>query len=98
MSIVAPANTELPEQEHVVLLGVSYPTYDALVTEVGEHRNLRFTYDHGRMEIMSPSQDHELTKKLLAQMIEALTEELVIPRLSCGSTTFKDELRDCGLE
>lgn len=31
-------------------------------------------------------------------MIEALTEGLNIPLMSCGSTTFRDELRDCGLE
>jgi Uma2 family endonuclease len=31
-------------------------------------------------------------------MIEALTEELGIPRMSCGSTTFRDELSHCGLE
>jgi Uma2 family endonuclease len=31
-------------------------------------------------------------------MIEVITEELGIPRMSCGSTTFKDKLLDCGLE
>ncbi len=98
MATVAPETISLPRQEHVYLPGVSYSTYDALVSEVGDYRNLRFTYDHGRMEIMSPTQDHERVKKLFGQMIEALTEELGIPRMSCGSTTFKDELRDCGLE
>jgi Uma2 family endonuclease len=98
MSTITPIATTLPRQEHVYLPGVSYATYDALVTEVGDHRNLRFTYDHGRMEIMSPTHDHERAKKLFGQMIEALTEELRIPRMSCGSTTFKDEIRDCGLE
>lgn len=98
MSIVAPAQVSLPFQEHVYLPGVSYATYDALVTEVGNSRNLRFTYHQGEMEIMSPLLDHERPKKLFAQMIEALTEELGIPRMSCGSTTFKDELKNCGLE
>jgi Uma2 family endonuclease len=31
-------------------------------------------------------------------MIESLTEELDIPVMSVGSTTIKDELKDCGLE
>jgi Uma2 family endonuclease len=31
-------------------------------------------------------------------MIEVLTEELGMPIMSCGSTTFKDKLLDCGLE
>ena len=98
MSTIAPVKISFPRQEHVYLPGVSYATYEALVTEVGDRRNLRFTYDHGRMEIMSPSQDHERVKKLFGQMIEALTEEFGIPRMSCGSTTFKDQLLDCGLE
>ena len=98
MSTIAPVKISFPRQEHVYLLGVSYATYEALVTEVGDHRNLRFTYDHGRMEIMSPTQDHEQGKRLIGQMIDALTEELNIPRMSCGSTTFRNKLRDCGLE
>ena len=98
MSTIAPTPISFLPGEHVFLPGVSYATYEALVTEVGERRNLRFTYDHGRMEIMSPSQDHERAKKLFGRMIESVTEELGIPIMSCGSTTFKDELRECGLE
>ena len=98
MSTITPVTSSLPFQEYVYLPGVSYATYDALVTEIEGRRRLRVTYYHGRMEIMAPSQGHERAKTLLAQMIEALTEELGIPRLSCGSTTFKDQLLDCGLE
>jgi Uma2 family endonuclease len=68
------------------------------VTEIEDRRRLRLTYNHGRMEIMSPLLDHERPKKLIAQMIEVVTEELGISRLSCGSTTFKDRLLDRGLE
>jgi Uma2 family endonuclease len=50
------------------------------------------------MEIMSPSQNHERVKTLFGRMIESLTEELDIPIMSVGSTTFKDELLECGLE
>jgi Uma2 family endonuclease len=98
MATVAPINLAKLTPERVYLPGISYATYAAMVDEVGDRRNLRFTYDHGELEIMSPSQDHERAKKLFGRMIEALTEELSIPLLSCGSTTFRDELRDCGLE
>ena len=53
MSTIAPVTKSLPIQEHVYLPGVSYATYEALVTEIEGHRRLRITYDHGRMEIMS---------------------------------------------
>ena len=98
MSTITPVKLPLPLQEHVYLPGVSYETYEALVTEIEDRRRLRITYDHGRMEIMSPSQGHERGKTLIGRMIETLTEELGIPVLSVGSTTFKDELKDCGLE
>lgn len=98
MSTITPVKSPLPLQEHVYLPGVSYETYEALVTEIQDRRRLRITYHHGRMEIMSPSQDHERGKRLIGRMIEALTEELGIPVLSVGSTTFKDELGNCGLE
>jgi Uma2 family endonuclease len=98
MSTVAPITVTNLLQEHVYLPGISFATYATLVDEVGDRRNLRFTFLHGALEIMSPSQDHERAKKLFGRMIEALTEELNIPLMSCGSTTFRDELRDCGLE
>jgi Uma2 family endonuclease len=98
MSTIAPAKSAAPYREHVYLPGVSYSTYESLVTEIEDRRRLRITYHDGRMEIMSPTQDHERTKKLIGQMIEAITEELGISRMSCGSTTFKDQILDCGLE
>jgi Uma2 family endonuclease len=98
MSTVTPVTSSLPLQEHVYLPGVSYSTYEALVTEIEDHRHLRVTYFHGEMEITSPTQDHEPAKSLIRRMIDALTEELCIPVMSCGSTTFKDQLVECGLE
>ena len=98
MATVASPKIPVPDYEHVYLPGVSYDTYESLVTEIEDRRRLRITYHQGRMEIMSPLQDHERPKKLIGQMIEVITEELGIPRLSCGSTTFKDKLLDCGLE
>ena len=98
MSTAAPVKSSLPHQELVYLPGVSYSTYEALVAEIEDRRHLRITYHHGEMEIRSPTPDHERAKTLFGRMIEALTEELGIPVLSCGSTTFKDQLLDCGLE
>jgi Uma2 family endonuclease len=98
MATVAPVKIPLPQLEHVYLPGVSFATYDALLTEIEGRRRLRISYHQGELEIMTLSQAHERAKTLLGQMIEAITEELGIPRMSCGSTTFKDELKDCGLE
>jgi Uma2 family endonuclease len=84
--------------EHVYLPGISYSTYEKLVTEVANQRRLRITYQCGKLHIASRLLYGERTKKLIGYMIHALTEELDIPITSCGSPTFKNELLDCGLE
>lgn len=86
-----------PPREHVLLEGISWETYARMRAEL-EPRPIRLTYDDGRLEIVSPGQRHERDKKHLAQMLEALTEELGIPRESCGSTTWQREDLLKGLE
>lgn len=85
--------------DYLYLPEVSWQTYVNLRRESDNSgRHLRITFDHGRMEIMSPSQKHEHKKTLIGRMIEAYTEELNIPINSSGSTTFQDELAEKGLE
>ncbi len=84
-------------ETRVLLRGISWPTYEALVRDL-EDSGKRLTYDQGYLEIMSPSDEHERFKRLIGRMIEAMTEELDIPIRSAGSTTWKIELRKRGLE
>jgi Uma2 family endonuclease len=81
----------------VLLRGISWDTYERLLDEL-DNRALRLTYDRGELEIMSPSFLHERWKKLLARMIEAMTEELGVPLQAGGSTTFKRRDLDRGAE
>ena len=85
------------EHEYVLLHGVRWSTYVALLEDMG-NRHIRLTYDDGDLEIMTLSGRHERSKKLIGRMIEAMTEELDIPIRSGGSTTFKKELQKKGLE
>jgi Uma2 family endonuclease len=85
------------ENESVLLHGVRWSTYEALLEDMG-NRHIRLTYDNGDLEIMTLSGRHERSKKLIGRMIEAMTEELNIPLRSGGSTTFKKELQKKGLE
>jgi Uma2 family endonuclease len=87
----------LQAESRVLLSGVSWPTFEALLAE-NDCRGTRFTYDRGYLEIMSPSSEHEWMKRLLGRMVEALTEELGVAVKSGGSTTLKDQLKDRGLE
>lgn len=84
-------------ENRVVLHNVSWQTFEALLDETNSAGN-RFTYDDGILEIMSPSTEHELIKKLLARMIETMTLELEIRIASRGNATFKAEMKRKGIE
>src|ERR1051325_2288145 len=83
--------------QHLVLDGVSWNAYEMMLREL-EGRRFRITYDRGSLEIMALSHRHEFGKTLLGRFVEGMTLELDIPIHPGGSTTFKDELLERGLE
>jgi Uma2 family endonuclease len=87
----------LQPEQRFMLHGVSWQTYNALLDDL-ESSAVRMTYDQGSLELMSPSQDHERFKTLIGRVIEMFTEELDIPLQSGGSTTWRKEDLDRGLE
>src|SRR5215471_15084673 len=80
----------LPEQR-VILRGVSWDTYESLLSDHVGASAPRFTFDRGVLEIMSPSSDHEEYNRTLALLVEVLAEELRIDIRNLGSTTLKRE-------
>ncbi len=80
-----------------VLEWADWSTYCRLLEVVGD-RHVFVTYDRGRLELMSPSFGHEAYKSLLGRLLETLALELDIDIRSGGSTTFKREDLDRGLE
>lgn len=75
--------------ERVQLSGISWQTYEALLTELSRDRRLRLTYNRGNLEIMVPSPEHERYKEVMGRFVETLAEELEISIEPFGSTTFK---------
>jgi Uma2 family endonuclease len=86
-----------PERDHVILHNIRWETFLALLEDLGEHRG-QLTYDHGTVEILSPSKKHESLKRLIGRLIETFTLELGIDIASCASTTLKSRLKDRGIE
>jgi len=83
----------------LVLSGVSWKTYEALLEEIGQAgQKLFLTYDQGRLEIMAPSPFHEKYKALIGRLIELMCLELDIPISNFGSMTCKREGVARGLE
>jgi Uma2 family endonuclease len=76
---------------HVILKGVSWSTYKALMAEVGDDRAWRIAYNQGVLEIRMPLQEHEIPKIMIAEFITAIVDELEIEIMQVGSLTLEHE-------
>lgn len=83
--------------ERLTLYDINWEGYETLLNLLGD-RPVRTTYSQGVVELMILSYQHERYKKLLARFVETLTEELDIPIAGGGSTTFKRQDLERGLE
>ncbi len=91
------SNTLSQPEPSIQLSGISWQTYQILLTELSDRR-LRLTYNCGFLEIMAPSPEHEIYKKLLSRFVETIAEELKISIYPLGSTTFSRPDLSSGLE
>jgi Uma2 family endonuclease len=87
----------LKPENRFVIEGVSWQEYEAMLEWAGD-RPLRITYDHGRLELMSPLVSHEQLKKSLGAIVELLLEELGISFCTIGSMTMRRQDLKRGLE
>jgi Uma2 family endonuclease len=98
MNIRHQPQTAKPEPaQRFVLYGVGWEGYEKILEVIGE-RHVRVTYDRGDLELMSPLSPHEIYKKFFGRLLDVLAEELDIRVMGCGSTTFRRQDLDRGLE
>jgi len=83
--------------QRIVLHGIDWKTY-LIVRDAIDSPGVRMTYDRGALEIMSPSPEHETQKKTLARLLEVWALERDVPLEGYGSTTFRREAKERGLE
>ena len=87
-----------PPEQSVVIANVSWRTYVNLLEDLAESSTPRLTFDRRTLEIMSPTKKHERLNRVLAQLVEVLTDELGLDMENLGSTTFKREDLERGFE
>ena len=75
--------------QQIILHGVSWETYEQLLSDFQDSHVAHFTYDRGVLEIMVLSFKHETVNRTLAHLVSVIAEELQIDTISAGSTTFK---------
>jgi Uma2 family endonuclease len=95
--IIAAPSKSLFDQQHIVLDDVSWQFYQRLLEEIGD-RPIRVTFNDGSLEMMAPLPLHERWKSRIGRLVEALSEELDIEIETLGSTTFRRDDLEKGLE
>jgi Uma2 family endonuclease len=85
------------DEQRILLAGVPWSVY-VMLRDSLDGPGLRMTYLEGMLEIMSPSRTHEVSKKQIARLLELFCLERDIPLFGYGSTTFRKEERERGLE
>ncbi|BAZ29634.1 hypothetical protein NIES4074_20810 [Cylindrospermum sp. NIES-4074] len=88
----------VPPGQRVLLQNVTWTELEAILEELGEHRAARIAYDRGILEIMAPLPEHEFDKEIIGDLVKALLEELDVEFVSLGSTTFKNQFMEKGIE
>jgi len=88
---LASAQEQFTSESRVLLTGVSWQTFKALLAETGEDRTYRIAYDRGVLEIRMPLQAHEVPKGLIESFVEAIADELEIEVMKLGSLLLERE-------
>ena len=86
-----PVEQQTTPENRVILKGVSWSTFKALLADVGDDRAWRMAYDEGVLEIRMPLEEHEEPKRLIESFVEAIVDELEIELRSLGSLTLERE-------
>lgn len=88
-----------PHEDHfVVLRDVTWADYQRIMEIRGDRSAPRLAYADGRLEIMSPSQEHESLKSLIGCLVEVYCLEAGIEFRTLGSWTLADQALEHGVE
>jgi Uma2 family endonuclease len=88
----------IPPGQQLLMTDVSWEMYEQLLVEFEGRPGTRINYSQGVLEIMVPLPEHEINKVMIADLIKVLLEEMDVEFWSLGSTTFKSETMQQGLE
>ena len=87
-----------PPEQRVVLHNVSWETYERILAEHTDCRSPRFTFDHGELEIVTLSAEHERPSERIADLAKVLADVMDLEVEALGSTTFKRQELERGFE
>ncbi len=82
----------------VVLHGVTWEQYEAVLAMRGDHSVPRICYLRGELELMSPSRSHERINSMIGRLVETWSDEFGLDLSAYGSWTVKHEADERGAE
>ncbi len=88
----------LPAGATLRLAGVSWDEYEELLSELGDRAGLRVSYAEGRLQIMSPTPEHEEYKESIPRLVQVLADETNTVLETRGSTTYRRRRKAKGVE
>jgi len=86
------------EEQRLTLSGVTWEQYEILRGTLDDFAGLRMTYLEGTLELFMPSREHERIKKTIARLIELYSTQKNIRLYGYGSTTYRKQAKERGLE
>lgn len=69
------AKAPKPSEQRIVLEKISWQQFETILAEMGAERTTRFTFDRGRLEMMTPLEEHDRCHKLIESLILVLMDE-----------------------
>jgi Uma2 family endonuclease len=97
-STVPPGEIVGTADQRIIMHGVRWDQFEAILALRGDAAGPRITYLRGELELMSPSRNHESIKKLLARMVELYALEKDIELSAYGSWTLRNAPKERALE
>lgn len=80
--------TKLSEQR-IVLENISWQKFESLLSAMGTERTARFTYNRGRLELMTPLEEHDRCHKLIESLLLVLADAMKLPVEGYKALTLK---------
>ena len=98
LNLIPQTETHQIGEQRLILNNVTWEQYETLRATLDNFPGLRMTYLEGTLEIMTPSPEHEFDKTTIARLIEIYALEMDIDLSGYGSTTFRKQAKERGLE
>ncbi|KAM3097304.1 Uma2 family endonuclease [Phormidesmis sp. 146-35] len=87
------------KEQRFLLSNVTWEQYETLRSLLDEsHSGLHMFYLQGNLELFMPSDEHEGVKKTLARLLELYVLEVNLRVYGLGSTTYRKQAKERGLE